>query len=115
MHPKQLTLALVRAAKHCTLRTGTVTGISTDTRGQVTGESCSTCTLLQQMFPAASPMDAPMYRACHKLGLDGGPTASRGSSGDLHCWLVLTTCPYPSPSTAHLQPHTGPSPEPGSA
>ena len=108
MHPKQLTLALIRAAEHCTLRTGTVTGISTDTRGQVTGESCSTCTLLQQMFPA-------MYRACHKLGLDGGSTASRGSSGDLQGWLVLTTCPYPSPSTAHLQPHTGPSPEPGSA
>ena len=41
VHPKQLTLALIRAAKHCTLRMGTVTGISTDDRGRVTGEGCS--------------------------------------------------------------------------
>ena len=41
VHPKQLTLALIRAAQHCTLRRGIVTGISSGSRGQVTGDPWS--------------------------------------------------------------------------
>ena len=38
MHPRQLTLALIRAAERCKLRKGTVTGIRTGDSGQVTGK-----------------------------------------------------------------------------
>ena len=42
VHPHRLTLALIKAAQHCRLQRSTVTGISTDADGAVSGTGSRT-------------------------------------------------------------------------